>query len=85
MGHPVRDSTIAPEDTACAYEGLSVIERHFRTLKRTQLKLNLVHHRLSRRVEAHVKVCVMTLPIERVAELACGQSWSRLQHTLADL
>ena len=85
MGHPDQDDTIAPEDAACAYRSLSVLERHFRTLKRTQLKPNPVHRRLSRRIETHVKECVMVLLIELVAELSCEQSWSRLHHTLADL
>ncbi len=79
------DDTLTPEDAAYAYKGLTVIERCFRTLKRTQLKLEPVYHRLSRRIEAHVKICVMALLIERVAELACGQSWSQLRHLLADL
>jgi transposase len=48
------DDTLTPEDAACAYKSLSVIERCFRTLKSTQLKLNPVYHRLSRRLEAHV-------------------------------
>ena len=79
------DDTLTPEDAACAYKSLSVIERCFRTLKRTQLKLEPVYHRLSRRLEAHVKVCVMALLIERVAELACEQPWSQLRHMLAEL
>jgi transposase len=79
------DDTLTPEDAACAYKGLTVIERCFRTLKRTQLKLEPVYHRLSRRIEAHVKICVMALLIERVAELACEQPWSQLRHMLADL
>ena len=63
--------------------------RCFRTLKRTQLKLDPVYHPrvrgdLSRRIEAHVKVCDGLL-IERVAELACEQSWSQLRHVLTDL
>jgi transposase len=90
------DDTLAPEDAACAYKGLTVIERCFRTLKSTQLKLDPVYHRLSRRLEAHgskcdaiakaqMKICVMALLIERVAELACEQSWSQLRYMLADL
>jgi transposase len=77
------DDTLTPEDAACAYKSLSVIERCFRTLKRTQLKLEPVHHRLSRRIEAHVKICVMALLIERFAELACEQSWSRIRPVLS--
>ncbi len=79
------DDTLTPEDAACAYKSLTVIERCFRTLKRTQLKLELVYHRLSRRIEAHVKICVMALLIERVAELACEQSWSRISSVLGRL
>ena len=79
------DDTLTPEDAACAYKSLSVIERCFRTLKSTQLKLSPVYHRLSRRLEAHVKICVMALLIERVAELACEQSWLQLRHVLTDL
>ena len=79
------DDTLTPEDAACAYKNLSVIERCFRTLKSTQLKLNPVYHRLSRRLEAHVKICVIALLIERVAELACGEPWSRIRPVLAHL
>jgi transposase len=79
------DDTLTPEDAACAYKSLSVIERCFRTLKSTQLKLNPVYHRLARRLEAHVKICVMALLIERVAELACEQPWSQLRPVLTDL
>ena len=62
-----------------------VIERCFRTLKTTQLKFELVYHRLLRRIGAHVKICVMALLIERVAELVCDQSWSQLRSILARL
>jgi transposase len=79
------DDTLKPEDAACSFKGLAVIERCFRTLKRTQLKLEPVHHRLSRRIEAHVKICVMALLIERVAELACEQPWSRIHPVLSRL
>ena len=79
------DDTLTPEDAASAYKGLMVIERCFRTLKTTQLKLEPVYHRLSRRIEAHVKICVMALLIERVTELACDQPWSQLRPILARL
>jgi transposase len=79
------DDTLTPEDAACAYKSLAVIERCFRTLKSTQLKLEPVYHRLSRRIEAHVKICVMALLIERFAELACEESWSRISSVLSRL
>ena len=79
------DTLTPPEDAASAYKGLMVIKRCFRTLKTTQLKLEPVYHRLLRRIEAHVKICVMALLIERVTELACDQPWSQLRPILARL
>jgi transposase len=79
------DDSLNTADAACAYKGLTVIERCFRTLKSTQLKLDPVYHWLPRRIEAHVKICVLGLLIERVAELACEQSWSRIRHLLAGI
>jgi hypothetical protein len=35
-------------------------------------------YRLPKRIEAHVKLCVFSLLIERVAELKCKQSWSQI-------
>ena len=79
------DDTLTAEDAACAYKSLSVIERCFRTLKRTQLKLSPVYHRLPRCIEAHVALCMMALLIERVVERVCEQSWAQLRHVLCQL
>ena len=76
------DDTISVEDAACGYKGLMIIERCFRSLKRTQIKLTPMYHWLSRRIEAHVRICVLALLIERVAEVACDASWSRIRHQL---
>ncbi|MGB5231541.1 MAG: hypothetical protein WBN83_08480, partial [Desulfoprunum sp.] len=51
----------------------------FRSLKRTQIKLTPMYHWASRRIESHVKICVLALLIERIAELACGRSWHHIQ------
>jgi hypothetical protein len=40
---------------------------------------------LPKRIEAHVKLCVFSLLMERVAELECKQPWSRIQRTLSTL
>jgi hypothetical protein len=45
------DDTISLEDAACGYKGLMVIERCFRSLKRTQIKMTPMYHWLSRRIE----------------------------------
>ncbi len=52
-----------------------VIERCFRSFKRTQIKITPMYHWASRRIEAHVKIYVLALMIEKVAELECGLPW----------
>ena len=79
------DDTISLEDAACGYKGLMVIERCFRSLKRTQIKMMPMYRWASRRIEAHVKICVLALMIERVAELECGQPWHRIHQALDEL
>ncbi len=76
------DDTISLEDAACGYKGLMVIEHCFRSLKRTQIKMMPMYHWASRRIEAHVKICVLALMIERVAELECGLGWSQIRREL---
>jgi hypothetical protein len=76
------DDTISLEDAACGYKGLMVIERCFRSLKRTQIKMTPMYHWASRRIEAHVKICVLALLIERVAELKCSLPWGRIRERL---
>jgi hypothetical protein len=79
------DDTISVEDAAAGYKGLLVIERAFRTLKRTRIKMEPMYHWLPKRIEAHVKLCVFALLIERVAELRSKQPWSQMRTTLATL
>ena len=79
------DDTISLEDAALGYKGLLVIERCFRSLKRTQIKMMPMYHWAARRIETHVKICVLSLLIERVAERECGQPWARIRRNLAKL
>ena len=44
-----------------------------------------MYHRVPRRIEVHVKLCVLSLLIERVAEVECNDTWSRIQHNLEGL
>ncbi|MHC4784042.1 MAG: IS1634 family transposase [Planctomycetota bacterium] len=76
------DDTISLEDAACGYKGLMIIERCFRSLKRTQIKMTPMYHWLSRRIETHVKICVLALMIERIAERACGRPWQQIRRAL---
>ncbi|MGD8513368.1 MAG: IS1634 family transposase [Deltaproteobacteria bacterium] len=79
------DDTISLQDAACGYKGLMVIERCFRSLKKTRIKMSPIHHWVERRIEAHVKICVLALLVERLAELRCDKPWSRLKHDLEHL
>lgn len=78
------DDTLTPEDAANGYKALLVIERCFRSLKRTQIKLTPMFHWVPRRIETHVKICVMALLIERVIERKCGRPWSRIRTELRE-
>lgn len=79
------DDTLTAEEAARTYKGLLVIEQCFRTLKSTQIEMRPMFHWLPHRIEAHVKVCVLALLIERVAEHHCGRPWSRIRHDLVSL
>lgn len=77
------DPTLTVEDAAHGYRSLMVIERCFRSLKRTQVKIMPVYHWLPRRIEAHVKICVLALLLERMMEHQSGKPWSRIRSILA--
>ncbi|MDD3580779.1 MAG: transposase [Desulfobacca sp.] len=79
------DDTISLEDAATGYKGLLVIERCFRTLKSTQIKLTPMYHWLPHRIAAHIKICVFALLLERVAEMTCQRPWSAIQNLLGTL
>ena len=79
------DDTITVEDAAKGYKGLMIIERCFRSLKRTQIKMTPMFHWVPRRIETHVKICVLALLIERVAELACSKPWPQIRRGLEKL
>jgi transposase len=79
------DDTINLEDAACGYKGLMIIERCFRSLKRTQIKMSPMYHWLPRRIETHVRICVLALLVERVAELACQKPWPQIRTILEGL
>lgn len=79
------DDTISLKDAACGYKGLMIIERCFRSLKRTQIKMSPMYHWLPRRIETHVRICVLALLIERVAELACQKPWPQISTILEGL
>ncbi len=62
-----------------------VIERCFRSLKKTQLKMMPMYHWAPRRIAVHIRICVLSLLIERAAELTCGKAWHRILRDLERL
>lgn len=79
------DDTVTAEDAAKSYKALLVIERCFRSLKRTQIRMAPMYHWMPRRIETHVKICVLALLIERVAERECKRPWARIRNDLRAL
>jgi transposase len=79
------DDTLSVEDVARSYRALEVIERCFRSLKSAQIELRPMFHWTNRRIEGHVKLCVLALLLQRVAELECKSSWMRLRGSLREL
>lgn len=79
------DDSLAAADAADAYKSLLVIERCFRSLKRTQIRMMPMYHWLPRRIEAHIKICVLALLIERLVERATSTPWSRIRPALDQL
>src|SRR5450755_3415808 len=79
------DDTLSAEDVALGYKGGWIIESCFRRMKQTGLEVHPMFHWTPRRIEAHVRLCVLALQMQRAAEIRCGQPWARIAHTLAQL
>src|SRR5271166_5558736 len=79
------DDTLSAEDIALGYKGAWIIESCFRRMKQTGLEVRPMFHWTPRRIEAHVKLCVLALQMQRAAEIRCALPWSRIAHELAAL
>jgi transposase len=79
------DDTLSAEDIARGYKAAWIIESCFRRMKQTGLKVRPMFHWTARRIEAHVRLCVLALQMQRAAEIRCEQPWARIAHTLAGL
>src|ERR1700761_8057139 len=79
------DDTLSAEDIALGYKGAWIIEACFRRMKQTGLEVRPMFHWTPRRIDAHVRLCVLALQMQRAAELRCQQPWARIAHTLAQL
>ena len=79
------DDTLSAEDVALGYKGAWIIESCFRRMKQTGLEVRPMFHWTPRRIEAHVKLCVLALQMQRAAEIRCALPWPRIAHELAAL
>jgi len=79
------DDTLSAADIALGYKGGWIIESCFRRMKQTGLQVRPMFHWTPRRIEAHVKLCVLALQMQRAAEIRCGLPWARIAHQLGAL
>jgi hypothetical protein len=79
------DDTLSAEDIALGYKGGWILESCFRRIKQTGLQVRPMFHWTPRRIEAHVKLCVLALQVQRAAEIRCQLPWARLAHALGGL
>ncbi|MGH7048970.1 MAG: IS1634 family transposase [Stellaceae bacterium] len=79
------DDTLSAEDIALGYKGAWIIESCFRRMKQTGLQVRPMFHWTARRIEAHVKLCVLALQMQRTAEIRCQLPWARIVHALGGL
>jgi hypothetical protein len=74
----VAEDRLHAPDVVRAYKQLKEVEKGFRALKGPELQIRPIHHRLERRVRAHVFLCMLALYAERHLQ----QAWREL--TFAD-
>jgi hypothetical protein len=79
------DDTLSAEDVALGYKGAWIIEPCFRRMKQTGLEVRPMFHWSPRRIEAHVKLCVLAPQMQRAAEIRCALPWARIAHELTAL
>ncbi len=75
------DDTLSAEDLALGYKQLMRVEQCWRQLK-SGLQMRPVHHWLPWRIQAHVTITVLSLLLERIAEIRTGDSWRNVRAKL---
>jgi transposase len=79
------DDTLSVADIALGYKGMWIIESCFRKMKTTGLEVRPMFHRMPQRITAHVKLCVLSLLIQRAVELQIEMTWRNVITTLDGL
>jgi hypothetical protein len=75
------DDTLSAEDVALGYKQLLRVEESWRELK-SGLRLRPVYHWVAHRIHAHVRLSVLSLLLERVAEHLGQDTWRNLRDQL---
>lgn len=75
------DDTLTAEDMALGYKQLQRVEECWRSMK-TGLRMRPVYHYTPHRIHAHVRLCVLALLVERVAERLCQDTWRNIRDDL---
>ena len=79
------DDTLSPEDAALGYKSMMIIEACFRRMKTSGLRIRPVYHWTPHRIISHVKLCTLSLLLQRVAEIRCGDTWRNIRHALEQI
>jgi len=78
------DDTLTAEDLALGYKQLLRVEQSWRELK-SGLRVRPMFHWVAHRIHAHVRLSVLSLLLERVAEQACQDTWRNIRDRLESL
>jgi len=78
------DDTLSAEDLALGYKQLMRVEQCWRQLK-SGLKLRPLMHRRPWRIHAHVRITVLALLLERIAEIRAGDTWRNIRAQLESI
>ena len=79
------DDTLSVADIALGYKGMWIIESCFRKMKTTGLEVRPMFHWMPQRITAHVKLCVLSLMIQRAVELRTEMTWTNIRTALDTL
>jgi transposase len=71
------DDTLTAEDLALGYKQLMRVEQCWRQMK-SGLRMRPVFHFRPWRIQAHVTISVLSLLLERIAEIRVGDTWRNI-------
>lgn len=78
------DDTLTAEDMALGYKQLLRVEQSWRELK-SGIRVRPMFHWVAHRIHAHVRLAVLSLLLERVAEQAYQDTWRNIRDWLEPL